>query len=187
MVAESRMMTAFEYELLPETGEPTELIDGELMVSAESTPRHQLIAGRIQRALGNEAESRNLGEWFPPLNLWISPYNIFAPDLLFFTVDQLPDLDKPTVMETPLIVVEIHSPSTRALDLIRKRSRYADRGITEYWVVDPVARTLIVDIRDERGIYVGIAMIGNKIPAGIFEGSRLDLEWVMGDKKSRDQ
>jgi Uma2 family endonuclease len=186
MVAESQMMTAFEYELLPETGEPTELIDGELMVSAEPTPRHQLIAGRIQRALGNEAESRNLGEWFPPLNLWISPYNIFAPDLLFFTVDQLPDLDKPTVMETPLIVVEIHSPSTRALDLIRKRSRYADRGIAEYWVVDPVARTLIVNIRDERGIYVDVEMISNKIPSGIFEGSRLDLEWVMGDKKSRD-
>jgi Uma2 family endonuclease len=90
-------------------------------------------------------------------------------------------------METPLIVVEIHSPSTRALDLIRKRSRYADRGIAEYWVVDPVARTLNVNIRDERGIYVEVAMISNKIPAGIYDGSRLDLEWVMEDKKSRDQ
>ena len=187
MVVESRMMTAFEYELLPETGEPTELIDGELILSAEPTPRHQLISGRIQRALGNEADSRNLGEWFPPLNLWISPYNIFAPDLLFFTVDLLPDLDKPTVMETPHIVVEIHSPSTRALDLIRKRSGYADRGIAEYWIVDPVARTLIVNIRDERGVYVDVPMISDKIPAGIFEGSRVDLEWVMGDKKSRDQ
>jgi|SRR6478752_8596318 Uma2 family endonuclease len=186
MVAESRMMTAYEYELLPETDKPTELIDGELIVSAEPTPRHQLISGRIQRALGNEAESRNLGEWFPPLNLWISPYNIFAPDLLFFTVDQLPNLDKPTVMEMPHIVVEIHSPSTRALDLIRKRSGYADRGIAEYWIVDPVARTLFVNIRDERGIYVDVSMISDKIPAGIFEGSRLELAWVMGDKKSRD-
>lgn len=115
MVAESRMMTAYEYELLPETDATTELIDGELIESAEPTPRHQLISGRIQRALGNEAESRNLGEWFPPLNLWISPYNIFAPDLLFFTFDHLPDLDKPAVMEMPHIMAEIHSPSTRLL------------------------------------------------------------------------
>ncbi len=56
MVADSRMMTAFEYELLPETDAPTELIDGELIVSAEPTPRHQLVASRLQRALGNYAE-----------------------------------------------------------------------------------------------------------------------------------
>jgi Uma2 family endonuclease len=181
------MMTAYEYELLPETDATTELIDGELIESAEPTPRHQLISGRIQRALGNEAESRNLGEWFPPLNLWISPYNIFAPDLLFFTVDHLPDLDKPTVMEMPHIVVEIHSPSTRTLDLIRKRSGYADRGISEYWIIDPLASTLVVNIRDERGIYIDVPMFSHRIPAGIFEGSLLDLPWVFGGARTRNR
>src|SRR4051812_39595293 len=140
MVAESQMMTAFEYELLPETGEPTELIDGELIVSPEPTPRHQLIASRLQRALGNEAEARNLGEWFQPLNLWISPYNVFSPDLLFFDADRMPELDQASVTEIPQIGLEIISPTSRTHDQIRKRSGYADRRIPEYWIIDPAAR-----------------------------------------------
>ena len=186
MVAESRMMTAFEYELLPETDEPTELIDGELIESPEPTPRHQLVASRIQRALGNYAEARNLGEWFQLLNLWISPYNVFSPDLLFFDADRLPELDQASVTELPRIVLEILSPASRTHDQIRKRSAYADRRIPEYWIIDPVARTLTVNIRDDRGVYIDVQMLSKRIPAGIFEGSTLDLEWIFGDKNSRD-
>jgi len=180
------MMTAYEYELLPETDARTELIDGELIVSAEPIPLHQQIAHRLQRALGDEAEARELGEWSPPLSLWISPYNVYAPDLLFFVTDQLPDRYKPLVTEVPQIVLEILSPSTRATDLIRKRSGYADRGISEYWIIDPIGKTLIVNIRDERGVYIEVPMLGTAIPAGLFEGSPLDLPWVFGGARTRN-
>src|SRR6478735_7044228 len=147
MVADSRMMTAFEYELLPETDAPTELIDGELIVSAEPTPRHQLVASRLQRT---------------------------------------PELDQASVTELPRIVLEILSPASRTHDQIRKRSAYADRRIPEYWIIDPVARTLTVNIRDDRGVYIDVQMLSKMIPAGVFEGSPLDLEWIFGDKNSRE-
>ena len=39
-------------------------------------------------------------------------------------------------------MVEILSPSTRARDLETKREIYARYGVGEYWIVDPIARTV---------------------------------------------
>ena len=156
MVAESRIISAFEYEQMPETDERTELIDGEVIVSAEPTPRHQLITHRLQRDLGNVAEEKGIGEWCPPLNLWISSYNVFGPDLLFFRTEQIINLDKPVVKEIPQIVVEILSPSTQRNDLVRKRSAYADRRIPEYWIIDPGEPLLTICLLDDQATYIEV-------------------------------
>ena len=43
---------------------------------------------------------------------------------------------------TPLLVVEVLSPSTRALDRSVKMRRYAELGIPHYWVLDPDAERI---------------------------------------------
>jgi Uma2 family endonuclease len=49
-------------------------------------------------------------------------------------------------MVPPLLVVEIVSPGElqRDRDYIAKRSQYQDRGIPEYWIVDPQEETVLV-------------------------------------------
>ena len=42
--------------------------------------------------------------------------------------------------EPPDIVVEILSPSTRGIDLVRKMALYARSGVPEYWIADPERR-----------------------------------------------
>jgi Uma2 family endonuclease len=42
----------------------------------------------------------------------------------------------------PLLVVEILSDSTRRRDRQHKRDFYMDVGVAEYWIVDPVGRTI---------------------------------------------
>lgn len=180
MVAESRIMTAFEYEQMPETDRRTELIDGEVIEKAARTPRHQLIASRLQRDLGNVAEEKGIGEWFPPLNLWISSYNVFGPDLLFFRAKQIFDLDKPVVKEIPQIVVEILSPSTHRNDLIRKRSAHADRRIPEYWIIDPGEPLLTICLLDDQTTYIDVPVASDAIRVGIFAGTPFDRAWVLG-------
>ena len=49
----------------------------------------------------------------------------------------------------PLLVIEVVSNSekdkaSRQRDYIEKRQEYAERGIAEYWIVDPVAATISV-------------------------------------------
>ena len=49
-------------------------------------------------------------------------------------------------MASPLLVVEIVSPGElqRDRDYIAKRSQYQDRGIPQYWIVDPQLQTVLV-------------------------------------------
>jgi Uma2 family endonuclease len=41
-------------------------------------------------------------------------------------------------------MVEILSPSSRAIDRVKKPRRYGDFGVPEYWVVDPEERCVWV-------------------------------------------
>ena len=47
-------------------------------------------------------------------------------------------------MPPPLLVVEVVSPNQASRDYRYKRSEYAARGITEYWIVDPIAQKVTV-------------------------------------------
>lgn len=61
-----------------------------------------------------------------------------APDLMM--VDARPETD--WVSETPALVIEVLSRSTRSEDTIRKSGEYAEKGIGQYWVVDPELRAM---------------------------------------------
>ncbi len=52
-------------------------------------------------------------------------------------------------LPAPTLVVEVVSSSdtrkaSRDRDYVRKRSEYAQRGISEYWVIDPIAAVILV-------------------------------------------
>lgn len=74
-----------------------------------------------------------------------------------------------SVVGTPLLVVEIHSPATRALDLTEKRLVYAEAHIPAYWLIDPDAMTLtILELADdqyvERGVLEGDTELAVTLP-----------------------
>lgn len=56
-----------------------------------------------------------------------------------------------SVVGTPLLVVEILSPATRALDLTEKRFVYAQAHVPAYWLIDPDAMTVtILELVDDQ-------------------------------------
>src|SRR4051794_11246999 len=110
MVAEPPLMTATEFVNLPEQEMPVELIDGEVIVSPAPTYEHNQVGLRLVIELSCIARSRNLGAWsVAPLDLLISPYNVYQPDALFFRADRIPDRKKTPISEIPEIVVEMLS------------------------------------------------------------------------------
>jgi len=72
------------------------------------------------------------------------------PDLTIIGAEHVQQLDRRNTlrlsMVPPLLVIEIVSPGElqRDRDYIAKRGQYQDRGIPEYWVVDPDIGTLLV-------------------------------------------
>ena len=55
-------------------------------------------------------------------------------------------------MGTPSLVVEILSPSTRSIDMVKKLNTYIISGVQEYWMVDPKQKTIIGYVFIERQI-----------------------------------
>lgn len=143
-VAELRFTLA-DYMALPE-GMRVELVEGELLKMANPTVRHQRIVARLLLAL-----TRLLGVervLVGPVGVIIDDFNGFQPDLVVVAADALPD-DAAREVGTPLVVVEVLSPSTTARDRKVKARHYLGKGVAELWLVDGEARS--VEVRTTSG------------------------------------
>src|SRR5439155_24985490 len=58
------------------------------------------------------------------------------PDVIYLGPSSLGKADKSFVRSAPDLVIEVSSPSTRHVDLVRKRELYERFGVPEYWFVD---------------------------------------------------
>ena len=80
-----------------------------------------------------------------------SPARSIQTDLLFVAGGQQDILTEANVQGPPALVVEILSPSTRRRDEGIKRKLFEEKGIREYWIVDPKGLRLTVFRRNDDG------------------------------------
>ena len=129
---------------MPESNQPCELWDGELIMSPAPSFFHQKIAFRFQRALDDFARARQLGEVIgAPIDMVLSPHRVVQPDVAFIAKERL-DIIQRVIMGPADLVVEIISLGGRNRDRIEKRDLYEQYGIKEYWIVDPESETVDV-------------------------------------------
>jgi Uma2 family endonuclease len=139
-----KALTYAEYEKLPE-GTRAQLIDGELVMSPSPTPYHQTILGRINVVFREYIEARNLGVvFFAPLDVYLGETEVYQPDLLYISNERLGIIGETKIEGAPDLVVEILSPTTAYYDLKHKKEIYASTGVKEYWIVDPIEKSVEV-------------------------------------------
>jgi Uma2 family endonuclease len=119
---------------MPDDGRRYEIVDGVLVVSPAPRPRHQLAACRLGEIL-TRASPPDLVVIPAPIDVPRGPRVCLAPDLVVVRKADL-DLDD-AFRETPVLVVEIVSPSSLDLDLGLKLRVYARLGVPHYWVLHP--------------------------------------------------
>ena len=69
---------------LPESNLPTELWDGELVMSPAPTPSHQTIVGSFYRAIDAFVRDNKAGRVFlSPLDVILSQHRVVQPDVFF--------------------------------------------------------------------------------------------------------
>lgn len=123
-----------------------QLIDGALHVHPRPASPHAFaaislsdeISGPFRKGRGGPGGWWILAE--PEVHLADA---VLAPDLAGWRRERLPVFPREAFFTlAPDWVCEILSPSTRRLDLGRKRDLYAEHGVGHLWMVDPDARTL---------------------------------------------
>lgn len=135
-----RKLTYEDYVLFPEDGQRHEIIDGEHYVSPAPTWKHQRVSMRLSVRIGGFVEEHSLGEAFAaPIDVLLSRHDVVQPDLLFISNERMGILKDKNIQGAPDLVVEILSESTRKLDERLKLARYELLGVSEYWIVDPLA------------------------------------------------
>lgn len=121
-----------------------ELVNGEVVAMAPERARHNLAKGAAYRALGDAVASASLPctVFSDGMTVTIDENNSREPDVAVQCgVDQ--DLDS-TVLASPIIVVEVISPSSRHSDTSEKLVEYFSVGsIQHYLIVDPEKRAII--------------------------------------------
>lgn len=124
----------------PDDGHRYEIIDGALLVTPSPTPDHQTFVGSLH-ALLRAACPAELKVFVAPLDVGLSSSTVVQPDLL---VARKADIRPTRVEGSPVLVVEVLSPSTRSIDLGTKRLAYEAAGVPAYWLVDPDVPSLTV-------------------------------------------
>lgn len=120
---------------LPDDGRRYEIIDGVLLVTPAPVPRHQLTAANLYDLLRGSCPD-GYRVFFAPLDWQPDNTTSLEPDLLIIPRSAYRETE---TIGTPVVAIEIASPSTARIDRTVKKDRYEQGGIVQYWLVDPGA------------------------------------------------
>ena len=140
------VFTRTDYMKLPE-GFPAQLIEGCLVREPAPSFEHQTLAGRVFLALHAVVGDRRVTH--APVDIVLDELNVFQPDVVAFA-EPLP-LDVKCV-PTPVLAIEVLSPSTRGRDRSVKVRRLLAAGVREVWLIDSRAAT--IEVRTTAGTQV---------------------------------
>ncbi|MGH8021842.1 MAG: Uma2 family endonuclease [Opitutaceae bacterium] len=141
---EAELLTVDDYRSTPE-GSRYQLVEGELIMAPAPNLYHQEIVGRLFRVLAAHVEQHDLGRVFvAPADVYLTEHNVVQPDVLFVAKARERLLAEDGIYGAPDLVVEVVSPSTARLEKTTKRRVYAQAGVDEMWLADPVLRQVHV-------------------------------------------
>ena len=144
-LAQEKFYTIDDIYRLPE-GSRAELIDGQLYDMAPPNISHQRILSFLHLEIGNYIRSKKgTCEVFP------APFAVFlfADDSKYLEPDLSVVCDKHKLNDrgcsgAPDWIIEIVSSGSRRMDYYTKLSLYRSANVREYWIVDPIKRTILV-------------------------------------------
>ena len=157
-----------------------EILDGELFTSPRPAPRHANassgLGGELRRPF--QAGRGGPGGWYilfePELHLG---RDVLVPDLAGWRRERLPRLpDEAFFLLPPDWVCEVISPSTAAMDRVKKLTIYARESVAHVWLIDPLVRTLeVLRLESQRWVIAGTWSGHDAVRAEPFAAIELDL------------
>lgn len=176
-LAQVRYDTEDDYYNIPEDVR-AELINGHLIYNmAAPTSTHQLLLMELAGTIREYIRSRNGKCRVVPapfaVKLKEERATIVEPD-----ISVICDPDKITqkgCTGAPDWIIEIISPGNASHDYVTKLNLYAETGVREYWIVDPMKKKIFVYHLENSHFDVETYTFEDRIKAGIYDDLEIDF------------
>ncbi len=175
MHTETQKYTYEDYSKLPE-GTTYQLINGELVMSPSPTTYHQEIILNIVSLLNTYAGKNKLGKvLISPIDVYFNEYETFQPDIIFIVRERKDIIKEKKIEGAPDLVIEILSENNAYYDLKHKKNIYEKYGVKEYWIVDPMDKSVeVFEGKGKKFTLIDQKKDKGKIKSKIFSGLKID-------------
>jgi Uma2 family endonuclease len=169
-------MTEAEFEEWCDEDLRAEWVDGEVIIMAPSNDEHEDLASWLMTLLRMYVEEHDLGIIRANMNLrFSSQRRSRCPDLFFISKDRQ-HLMRPTYFEgAPDLAMEIVSPDSQSRDRRDKFKEYEKAGVREYWIIDPLSKTVEL-YRLERKRFHAVEKTNGTLPSSVLPRFRIKPE-----------
>lgn len=127
-----------------------EQINGKtVLMSPSPTIGHNTVSGNIYGIFWRFLKGKRCRVFFDHVDVHLDDENTFIPDVMI--VCDRDKIKQDGIHGAPDLVVEVLSPSTATRDKGTKKEAYEKAGVKEYWIVDPIAKSIdVYHLRDDR-------------------------------------
>lgn len=182
--AKNKTYTYTDYINYPE-GARIELIEGTIYDMSPAPSRiHQRLIVEISTIFNNYIKSNN-----GPCEVDIAPFDIFLTD--DDNIENCKNIVQPDIsvicdknklndkgcIGAPDLIIEIVSPFNPSNDYIRKLSLYSSYKVREYWIVNPMDKSILIYKLDDTMHYGAPKAYSftDKIKVGIYDDLEIDF------------
>jgi Uma2 family endonuclease len=165
-------------KLSGQTNRLIEFTDGVLEVLPVPTETHQMLLALLYELLKNRVRHEGGVVHFAGLRVRIRPGKFREPDVLLLLAAGDPRRQNAFWLGADL-VVEIVSPDNPERDTVDKRLDYAEAGIPEYWIVNPLDETIaVLTLRGDAYATHGVFRRGEQATSPLLPGFRVSVDAV---------
>ena len=162
-----------------------EWVNGEVIMMAPASSEHAFLSLWLSCLLKLYIEHNHLGvvcgqELMVRL---ASGRSRRVPDIMFVQSSREPIIKANHLEGPPDMIIEVVSPESIARDYREKYLDYAKGSVSEYWIVDPMARTIEAHTLTRGKKYEQIAETDGKICSKAIRGFYLRPSWLFGAKR----
>jgi Uma2 family endonuclease len=148
------LLTAEQFRLLPDNGQPRELVRGRLVEMNMPEPRHGYYCANIAGVLREHVRAHGLGRVMTNDSGVITergPDTVRGADVAFYSYTRLPPgpLPEGYLDVSPEVIFEVRSPTDRWAKIMAKVGEYLNAGVLLVGVLDPQTATLSLYPADE--------------------------------------
>ena len=166
-------MTEAEYLNWCDEDVRSEWVDGEIIIMAPANDEHDDLNTWLTTLLRMYVEEHDQGIIRANMNVCLSGQRRFRVPDLFFVARDRQHLMRPAFFDgVPDAAVEFVSPDSQSRDRREKYEEYEKAGVREYWIIDPLSKTVEL-YRLDRKRFGRVSEVNDTLASSVIRGFHL--------------